>query len=569
MARHPNPLFARDNAYSLNGRWAFAITKSPELPSVWKKIEVPFAPETTESGIFSLIEKDDFLHYELALDLPEEYLSGPSILHFTAVDQIADVYLNKKKIAHHEGGYLPFAVFIQSLKKGDILDVVVNDDTDSDVFPKGKQSLTPGWIFYRPTSGIWGDVYLEKVPASGRFSSLSIKPDYDNKALRVSAPFLGQGKNPTCQVYYGEKMVASFRLNEKGEGEVSLSDCFHPWSPETPSLYTLQLTNNEDVIHSYFGFRKFSSVTVYGIRYFTLNDKPYFLSGLLDQGYYSQNTGLTPLNEDVIINDLKYVKACGFNCLRKHIKIEPMRYYYNCDKLGIILIQDLVSGGDKFNFLKMTALPHFGINLTGKNDRVENIGRHNPVSKIQFEKDLAETYHYLDNVTSIAVWTIFNESWGQYECRRVSKIMEELDKTRLIDATSGWIDKGAGDFSSKHIYYSKIKIKNDRKRILSLSEWGGISLPIDNHIYAPKAFGNHPAKSKRALLETIEGIVDKELIPLIKNEGLCVSIYTQLSDVEAETNGLLTYDRLIEKIPSQYLAPVNSRMYEAFSSIFK
>jgi beta-galactosidase/beta-glucuronidase len=450
-----------------------------------------------------------------------------------------------------------------------VIDVVAKDDTESDVFPRGKQSLDPHWIFYRPTSGIWGDVYLEKVPVTGYISSLGIDANYDSKTLKVVAPFVGgKIKKATCEVFYKDKEVASFPLDSNGEGEVSLAKDFYSWSPSEPNLYDLVLKINDDEVHSYCGFRKFSSVVINGFRLFTLNDKPLFLSGLLDQGYYNQNTALTPLNEESITSDLAYVKACGFNCLRKHIKIEPMRYYYHCDKLGIILIQDLVSGGDKFDIVKLTYLPHFGINLTGPDTHVENINRHNPVSRILFEKDLVTTYHYLNNVVSIAIWTIFNESWGQYSARRVSKIMQDLDHTRLVDATSGWTDKGAGDFKSLHIYYQKIKAKNDHKRILSLSEWGGTSLPLDNHIYAPEPYGKHPCPSKRALLNSIDKSVTKEIIPLIKKQGLSVSIYTQLSDVEAETNGLLTYDRLIQKIPSQYLLPINEKMYAAFSSIF-
>lgn len=565
---NPNPLFAREDVFSLNGCWKFALTKSADKPQVWKKIEVPFAVETSESGVFKFVSKDDYMHYELTLDLPNDYLSTPVILHFVAIDQVADVYLNDKKIAHHEGGYFPFTIYLTSLKQGDVIDVVVQDDTDSDVFPKGKQSLDPHWIFYRPTSGIWGDVYLEKVPSSGYISSLDINANFDSKTLRISAPFSERIKTGICDVLFHDKKIASFPLNEKGEGEVNLTNDFYSWSPSSPNLYSLVIKINDDEVHSYFGFRKFSSKLINGLRVFTLNDKPLFLSGLLDQGYYNQNTGMTPLNEESITSDLTYVKACGFNCLRKHIKIEPMRYYYHCDRLGIILIQDLVSGGDKFDIVKLTYLPHFGINLTGSDNHVENINRHNPVSRILFEKDLVTTYHYLNNVTSIAIWTIFNESWGQYSARRVSKIMQDLDSTRLVDATSGWTDKGAGDFKSLHIYYQKIKAKNDHKRILSLSEWGGTSLPIDNHIYAPEPYGKHPCPSKRALLESIDKSVSKEIIPLIKKQGLSVSIYTQLSDVEAETNGLLTYDRLIQKIPSQYLIPINEKMYSAFSSTF-
>lgn len=553
----------------MNGNWAFAITKSHSKPAVYgEKIQVPFAPETPLSGIFRMVDKDDFLHYKKELILPEDFYSSCLVLHFEAIDQVADVYLNGKPIAHHEGGYWPFSVYLDHISKGDYLEVTANDDTDSIVFPVGKQSSHPTGIWYRPTSGIWGDVWIEKVPTRARFTFLKISPDYDTKKVNFtvgSSSYLPS----IVKVYHSGKLVGETNVLNDGQGTIDLSNAFHAWSPSKAALYEVKIENKEDKVRSYFGFRKVSILDKDDMKFVALNDEPIFLHALLDQGYYSQSSGLTPRSEEDTVNDLTFVKEAGFNTLRKHIKIESRHWYYLCDKMGIIVIQDIVSGGDHYEFMKQGALPTIGVNLaSGKTN--ENIARSNPLSKAMFEKDLLDTLDLLSTVTSIVAYTLFNEGWGQFDSIRLTQLLRDNDGGHhLIDSDSGWFDVGTGDFSSKHIYFRRPRIHNDHKRILSLSEFGGYSLPIPNHIYATKSFGYRKIKSRRKLFEALQKTYIKWLIPLIRNRGLGVSVYTQLSDVEGETNGLLTYDRLIIKVPVQYLLPISKAIYEAFEERFK
>lgn len=565
----PNPFFARESSLSLNGPWEFSLDKQESFPASYpSKIQVPFAVETPMSGIFRMISKSDCLHYRKALELPDDFYISSLILHFEAVDQICDVYLNRKIIAHHEGGYWPFSVFIEHISKGDVLEVRVKDDTDSKVYAKGKQSNKPGGVWYRPTSGIWGDVWIEKVPSRGRFLSLDIKPVYEDKKVSFKIPVSSQVGPTEAKVMFKGQMVGTATLSPQGEGSVDLSSSFHPWSPEHPDLYEVEFDNGEDRVMSYFGFRKISIIEKDGMRFFALNDKPLLLNALLDQGYYSQSSGLTPLSEESTLNDLNFVKEAGFNCLRKHIKIEPRHWYYLCDKLGIIVIQDIVSGGEPYGVMKDFVFPFVGINLAKGKDK-ESIGRKDPLSKAVFEKDLLATIRLLSPITCIVAYTLFNEAWGQFDAKRLTKLLYDVDgRKHLIDSTSGWYDVGAGDFSSHHIYFRPIHLRSDKKRILSLSEFGGFSLPIPGHIYAKKTFGYKTIKSRRKLFEIISKTYLKRLVPLIRGKGLNVIVYTELSDVEEETNGLLTYDRAIIKVPVCYLAPMNAKLYEAFEERF-
>lgn len=563
LGEHPNPLLQRDLYLSLNGPWDFALDKNEARPETYhKEIIVPFSVETPLSGVAQPVSKDDYLHYRRRFHLNDEFLQGFCLLHFSAVDQIADVYLNGDHLIHHEGGYLPFSCLIEHPQPENILEVLVKDDTLSPIFARGKQAEKSGGIWYTPTSGIWQSVWLEAVPSSGYVHSLTIDPLFDEKRIKIKRDDGHSAGQGSVECRYKGELVARADFDENGLATLDLSYSFYPWTPEEPNLYDLIVYSGEDTVRSYCALRKFSNCIKGDEHFFALNDKPIFLSGLLDQGYYPDG-GLTAPSEEAMKDDILLAKKCGYNCLRKHIKIEPLRWYYLCDKLGMIVLQDFVSGGSPYhNFLIVTRpLLKYGIDDT----TYRYLGRALKESREQFVRDLEKTVSHLYNVPSIGQWTLFNEGWGQFDALALSKRLKGLDHSRTIDATSGWYDKGCGDYSSHHVYFVKPRLHNDHKRILSLSECGGYSLPVEGHRFSTKNFGYARFSDYPSLNEAVEKLYLKQVLPLISKEGLGECIFTQLSDVECETNGLITYDRKIQKVDIDMLKRINGDLYEAFA----
>ncbi len=556
---YPYPQFQRESYLCLNGRWDFEIDQSEERPAIYsKRIVVPFAPETELSGIQTKVGPKDHLHYRRFFSLPEDFNRGRVLLHFEAVDQICDVYLNGVKIYHHEGGYLPFTVDCLELKPGkNELCVEVTDDTDSPVFPRGKQSNKPGGIWYTPTSGIYGTVWLESVPRQV-IQSLTIDPLFDEAKVRIRVKFEGLLTESCVSVKYLGKEVGRASFNEQKEAIIELGH-FHPWTPEEPNLYQLEVKCNEDRVLSYFAMRKYSIVEHNGHPVFGLNNKPYFLTGLLDQGYCPEG-GLTPPSVDGMERELRRVKDMGFNMLRKHIKIEPMTWYALCDKLGIIVVQDFVNGGAPYKKKLIYLAPFLHLHFSDDKEADHaRFGRGDPASRQQFENDMAPTVERLYNVPCIGVWTLFNEGWGQFDSVRLTEKLRSLDSTRLIDSTSGWFDQGAGDFSSHHVYFKKVKLEGDGKRILALSEFGGYAYSVPGHSFPGHAFGYKWIKGQKKLEIAIKKLYEEQIYPLL-DKGLSMTVYTQLTDVEGELNGLVTYDRKMEKVDLKIMAHINERL---------
>lgn len=559
LQEYPTPQFYRPSYINLNGQWDFEMNKSPTHPPVYShKITVPFAVESHLSGIKAKVKPDDYLHYRRFFEIPQGFNKGRVVLHFEAVDQICDIYLNGVKIFHHEGGYLPFKIDLLELREGpNELLVVVKDDTSSNLFPRGKQSEKSKGIWYTSTSGIWGTVWLESTPSQA-IESLKITPDFDDQSVALDVNFEGLIESSEIIISYNSQVVAAGSLSKEGKAVLSVAKLFRPWSPASPSLYDLKVKVNGDEVSSYFAMRKFSSMEFEGRRVFALNNKPYFLSGVLDQGYFPDG-GLTPPSDKAMIDDIEAMKGMGFNCLRKHIKIEPMRWYYHCDRLGMIVIQDIVNGGSKYKLSYMALCPFFNIKL---DDTVMygRTGRGDPESRRRFKEDLPLYIDHLYNVPSIAVWTLFNEGWGQFDSTKLTVALRDMDSTRLIDSASGWFDQGAGDFSSHHVYFKKINLKNAGRRILSLTEFGGFSIRIASHDSTKKIFGYKNFNDTGKLFEAIRKIYLESVKPLIKREGLSIAIWTQLSDVEQEMNGLLTYDRKFQKVEPQVMREINAQL---------
>jgi beta-galactosidase/beta-glucuronidase len=563
LPEHPNPLFQRDSFVSLNGPWDFALTKSAQKPTSYpQQIIVPFAPETSLSGLGITIHKSDYLHYRKNFDVPDVYVGHDAILHLDAVDQICDIFFNGLFIGHHESGYSPIAIHVAYLKKNNVLEVTVQDDTDSSIFPRGKQTSDPGGIWYRPTSGIWQSVWLESVPDEGYVKSLKLTPLFDEQKLRIQAEFVGNRAFASFEAYFHGQLVAKGSFDSSGEGLLDLHYNFYPWTPDSPDLYQLVITAGYDTVRSYFAMRKFSSVAIGNEHYFALNNKPLFLSGVLDQGYWPES-GMTPPSEEAILADLQLLKKCGYNLVRKHATVEPMRWYSACDRLGLLVLQDFVNGGSRYSSLLIHTRPLFHFDMSDTD--YKKLGRILEDSRKQFHLDFKATIDKLYNVPSVFAWTIFNEGWGQFDSALISEEVRSLDPTRLMDSASGWYDKNVGDFKSEHIYFwTFLNLKNDHKRILSLSEFGGYSLKVEHHVYSTRSFGYRYYSSFNGFNEAVARLYRKRIINNIKRQGLGVAVYTQLSDVEEEQNGLTTYDRKIVKINVATIKALNLLCAETF-----
>ena len=548
LAEYPRPQFVRNSYINLNGCWKCEFSKSSELPSDFKTdITVPFSPETPLSGVGRVLEPSEYLHYEKRFNIPSDFNKGRVFIHFGAVDQIADVYLNGVHIGSHSGGYTPFSFEItDNIKEGENrLNVTVRDFSDTKQYSRGKQKFNRGGIWYSPQSGIWQTVWLESTPKE-YLHSVKITPDFDNEQVRFD---FEADAEVLVSVYDGDMLIA-----ETAEKVVRIPN-FKPWSPESPFLYNVVFSCGKDRVRSYFGMRKFSvGKDEKGMPRLFLNNKPYFHNGLLDQGYYPDGF-LTPPSNEAMEYDVKTVKKMGFNMLRKHIKIEPLLWYHYCDVNGILVWQDMVNGGGKYG-LEVSVLPFIGVNLDDTN--YKTFKRTDASQRESYYKELREMLDALYNCPCIAVWVPFNEGWGQFDSAKAYKFIKEFDKTRVVDSTSGWHDRGVTDVISKHIYFTPIKVKAGAKPYV-LSEFGGFSHRVNGHTFNNKMFGYKIYNSPESLAKAYKKTFEKVIIPQI-SKGLSATVYTQLTDVEDELNGLLTYDRKVVKIPVDILKKINERV---------
>ena len=519
LPEYPRPQLRRESFYNLNGVWDYAITASGDEPEVWDgKIVVPFSPEAPLSGAARGPAKDEFLHYRRSFTLPDGFRKDRVLLHFGAVDQIAEVFVNGVSAVKHSGGYWPFSADITSLlREGEnVLCVTVRDNADDPTFAYGKQRYKRGGMWYTAQSGIWQTVWLESVPEV-HIVSLRITPEFDDARVRIELETAGESRAAiTCDV------------------------------------------RGEDHVESYFAMRKFSYVEHNGHKVFGLNNVPLFHNGLLDQGYYPDGL-LTPPSDEAMVHDIETMKRCGFNMLRKHIKIEPLRWYYHCDRLGMIVWQDMVSGGQPYSFLHVSALPTLGVVDLPDRD-AKPYGRSGMLSRARFRREMADTVRHLYNCPCIALWTVFNEGWGQFDALEMANELKMLDATRFIDHASGWQDQGREEMKSRHIYFRPVKLKNDG-RALALTEYGGYVLAVDGHRWTDRVFGYRICRDAAALTRDYEKLMLGQVLPHIRAEGLTAAVYTQITDVEEELNGLMTYDREVLKIPEETLREINAALH--------
>jgi len=545
ISEHPDPQFKRETWISLCGSWSLWI-KVNRL-SYSEKITLPFPPESRISNIRRSLKKGDDYTYVKTFSLPESFKNKRAILHFEAVDQIAEVYLNNSPLGKHIGGYTPFSFDITDHTEDvNCLKVIVKDDLDKNI-PYGKQCRKRGGMWYTPVSGIWQSVWIEAVPKV-HIEKFKIHPSLTSLDLEV---FGGENEKKIIIDGVGEYSFT---------GEKTVIDIPDPefWTPERPKLYNFTLICGEDKIESYFALRTVGIEKRNGIPYITLNGKPYFFHGLLDQGYFADGI-YTPASPVGYIKDIQTAKTLGFNMLRKHIKTEPKLFYYYCDKYGMVVFQDMINNG-RYNFILDTALPTVGIKRFLCRPASKKRKRH-------FENTSKEIIEMLYNHPSVCYYTIFNEGWGQYEANRLYREFKTLDPARVIDSVSGWFKTAKNDVKSEHIYFRKLKLTSHKKKPLVLSEFGGYSCKIKEHSFnLNKNYGYKFFNDTEELTNALDDLYHNELIPLI-DKGLCASVLTQLSDVEDETNGLMTYDRRVIKPDIKVMQDIANEIYGKFKKI--
>ncbi len=592
LQEYPRPLLRRESFINLNGYWDYAFTKEFKKPETYDgRILVPFSPESVLSGVERQLKPDEYLWYRRQFDCSMPDDGTRLILHFGAVDQACRVYVNGKEAARHAGGYLPFSADITKyLRRGKLpsmpeettlrtgaepsdvcpgaedsdrsemqneIVVAVKDLSDTSYHAKGKQKLKKGGMFYTAQSGIWQTVWMEYVPEN-YIEELITEPELDQKRVRIFVrsqkpePVTIRIHAPRIHASADEKVwEPSKRLEISGISnaylEIPIPEV-RPWTCEEPWLYDFTVTMGEDRVQSYFSLRTFTvEPDAEGIPRICLNGRVQFQNGVLDQGYWPDGLYTAP-SDDALIFDILEMKKLGFNMIRKHIKIEPQRWYYHCDRLGMVVWQDMVNGGTYYRHWFVT---YAATLISWKKWKMADIYPHllsrtHKEGRLEFVREMKETIRILKGHPSIAVWVIFNEGWGQFQTEDMTRIVRLCDSTRLIDQASGWFDQKGGDLQSVHNYFFKLEFAAEKERATVLSEFGGYSLRVEGHSACRKLYGYGTHKTLDSLNAAYQEQMAKvkEQIP----KGLCASVYTQLSDVEEEMNGIFTYDREVRKI---------------------
>ena len=540
---YPRPQMKRDSFLCLNGEWEVSVNDEAHRP-----IRVPFCPESVLSGLGIPSSDSVALSYRKTFTLPEGFHKGRVILHFGAVDAFTVIFLNGHRIGCHTGGYDSFSLDITPyIQAENLLKVDCLDSLDH-VLPYGKQRADRGGMWYTPVSGIWQTVWLESVPET-YIKSLRIDTTADTATITAEGVTEG---TLTVTTPDGD---LSFPLIE-GKATVTIPSP-RLWSPDDPYLYEFTVEAGEDKVQSYFALRTLEIKTVDGIPRLCLNGAPVFLHALLDQGYWSDGI-YTPAAPECYEQDILAMKALGFNTLRKHIKVEPEQFYYDCDRLGMLVMQDMVNNGH-YSFLRDTALPTIG--LKKLNDK--HLHRDKATRKAFFD-GMESTVNQLRNHPCIIYWTIFNEGWGQFDSQTAYERLKALDSTRFIDTASGWFKGADSDVDSEHIYFKPVKLKYS-ERPMVLSEFGGYSYKPEGHVFNPvNTYGYRFFKEQADFENALVRLYEEEIVPAVA-KGLCGAVYTQVSDVEDETNGLLSYDRKVCKVASAPMKRIAERLYASIT----
>ena len=564
LPEYPRPQLRRNSYLNLNGIWEYAITKTAEKPAAMQgEIVVPFSPETPLSGVGHILQPDEYLWYRRSVTLLEGFFQGGRLLlHFGAVDQCCTVWVNGQEAGSHTGGYLPFALDVTELIEGDAftLELRVTDPTDTGSLSRGKQRLKNTGIWYTPQSGIWQTVWMECVPENYlRSLRITPKPEENAVHIRLEADDPAMAAVTICR---DGGIIAEGQTDENGESTLTIpAEQLRLWSPENPFLYdvTIRLAGG-DTVESYFGMRAFGiGKDEKGLPRLLLNGKPYFQNGLLDQGYWSDGYYTAP-SDEALIHDIAEMKRLGFNMLRKHIKVEPLRWYYHCDRLGMLVWQDMMNGGESYSPLSIYVFSNLGLRV--KDDRYRYFSRIDEAGRTHYYKELGQMIDLLYNTVSLALWVHFNEGWGQFDALKAAEFIRKRDDTRPIDHASGWYDQGGGDIKSIHWYFRPYHHKQPPKeqRPICLTEYGGYNCAVPGHCWGEGAeFGYKKIADPAEFNRAFQKLMEEQIIPA-KERGLAAAVYTQVSDVEGERNGLLTYDRKVCKANEAIFRAVNAKL---------
>lgn len=545
---YPRPSMVRDSYYCLNGLWDFATAAFDKEPIFEKKILVPFCPESTLSGIGEAIPDGHLMHYRRSFTLPDGFVKKRTLLHFGAVDTICEVRLNGLTVGKHEGGYLPFSFDVtDALKEENELYVTVRDDLDT-TYTYGKQTKKRGGMWYTPVSGIWQTVWLESLPEN-YITSLKIDTDMTSANIKVTG-----GTQKKRLILHETEQVFDFI-----DDDITITPSqIKRWSPEVPYLYNFTIEAGDDSVKGYFALREISVKEVAGIPRLCLNGEPYLFNGLLDQGYFPDGLFL-PATSEGFRDDIRRMKDLGFNTLRKHIKVEPEIFYRLCDETGMAVFQDMVNNSD-YSFIFDTALPTVG--MKSFPDKCLHTDKR---SRDVFEKEMRGTISHLNRFPCVLYYTVFNEGWGQFCADDMYRVAKECAPTRIVDATSGWFVRKRSDVDSRHVYFKPVRLGELGDRPIVISEFGGYSHRIDGHLATPDNYGYKLYESIEDFREGFRALYEDEILPLIP-KGISALIYTQVSDIEDETNGLLTYDREICKLDAEPTRALMERLAKSIKN---
>ena len=550
LPEYPRPQMQRAAWSNLNGLWQYAVRPASvsEPPQSWDgELLVPFPIESALSGVMRTVDADQALWYQREFRLPSDWKGQRILLHFGAVDWRATVWVNGRQIIEHEGGYDPFSAEITDAltsEEAQVVTVRVWDPTDRSWQPRGKQISNPHGIWYTAVTGIWQTVWLEPVPASS-IERLSVSPDFDQKNITVRADVVGEAGRLKVEVLEDGRIIATATA-ASGQPLTLNVPSAKSWSPDDPHLYDLRVALESqggvlDTVNSYFGMRKVElKPDQEGVPRLWLNNRPLFQYGLLDQGWWPDGLYTAP-SDEALRYDIEITRQCGFNMCRKHVKVEPQRWYYWCDRLGLLVWQDMPSG-DRYiggNEPDIVRSPESQANFDREWKAIIDANRHHP---------------------SIVVWVPFNEGWGQSDTTRILDWTRDYDPTRLVDGPSGWADRGSGDMYDRHEYPGPGMFPIESRRASVLGEFGGLGWPVKGHLWqADGNWGYRTHASQEELQRQYEQLITA-LRPLI-GRGLAAAVYTQTTDVEGEVNGLMTYDRAVLKMDAAWLAKIHAPLY--------